>query len=126
METKKHTTEPWSVGGNDAMPHTHHSQLVGLFDDGDGSPTPFVMASFNHNFAELSVANACRAVSCVNALAGIPDPAKYTQSVERLVEAAKKALPFLDDDCQDEDGKCINDQLRSALADMEQGGANAQ
>lgn len=72
------------VGGDMAMKHTHCTQIVGMLDDG-GDRTPFIIGSFNYNFLDIAIVNCVRAVSCVNALAGIKDPAAFVKSVREAV-----------------------------------------
>lgn len=67
-----------------AMKHTHCTQIVGMLDDG-GDRTPFIIGSFNYNFLDIAIVNCVRAVSCVNALAGIKDPAAFVKAAREAV-----------------------------------------
>lgn len=81
----KHTPEPWRQGGSESdavSKFAHASQVVGEL-----SGSSYILASFNFNFSELAIANAGRAVACVNAMAGIPDPAAFVERAKRMEDA---------------------------------------
>ena len=83
MSDKMYTPEPWRVGCDEVMRFAYETQLVGTING-----EPFIMATFNNNFRELSEANAARAEACVNACAGMDDPAA---EIARLRSRAAEA-----------------------------------
>ena len=91
----RHTAEPWMVGGDMAMKHTHCTQIVGMLDDG-GDRTPFIIGSFNYNFLDIAIVNCVRAVSCVNALAGIQDPAAFVKAAREAIDLYENGYPESD------------------------------
>lgn len=80
----KHTPEPWAVGvGVDGKWGRHHASVRT-----DNIPFPIASTMFfGITPQEECEANAARVVACVNALAGIPDPAAEMARL-RAVEAA--------------------------------------
>ena len=77
-----HTKEPWVVDGTEII-CAHDSSHIAEVPDG-GSP-------------EQDAADRARIVSCVNAMAGIPDPAAYVTAFEAMVEALVDAVEIIDD-----------------------------
>ncbi len=62
----EHTKEPWAVGADNPPFYAGDTVVLGVKEG-----LPFVLAQCNHNFDELSRANARRIVACVNACQGI-------------------------------------------------------
>lgn len=63
----EHTKEPWKTGKNGKPFFVGDSSILGVKEGNE-----FILAQCNHNFEELSKANARRIVACVNACEGIP------------------------------------------------------
>ena len=84
----EHTKEPWEVqpSHEDSALFIIGSNLGGLVGAAHGWPSE--IESGNHSRIE---ANARRIVACVNALAGIPDPAAFVQAARGMREAAEAA-----------------------------------
>jgi len=110
------TPEPWMVGNDMAMKHTYCTQIVGMMDG-----EPFIIGSLNYNFLDLAIVNCVRAVACVNAMAGIPDPAAFVDAV-RMHLSTLDAHDIESLDCDRRGEKycdCLSksiDKLRSALS----------
>lgn len=63
----EHTPEPWEVGTNKPPFYAGETVIIGQKES-----QPFILDQCNHNFDELSTANARRIVARTNACAGIP------------------------------------------------------
>ena len=83
-----HTPEPWAVGvGVDGTWGRHHAHVRT-----DNIPLPIASTVFfGITPREECEANAARIVACVNALAGIPDPAAEMARL-RAVEASRETM----------------------------------
>ena len=60
-----HTPEPWEVGADKPPFYAGETVIIGQKEG-----QPFILAQCNHNFDNLSKANARRIVACVNAFEG--------------------------------------------------------
>ena len=80
-EQQKHTAEPWVAVDSDAHDH--------VFDN-DRKRICGIYGGVVHS--EVGRANRDRIVACVNALAGIPDPAAFVAQAKAVREAAHKSL----------------------------------
>lgn len=76
MSEAKHTPEPWSV----------HSKRVWTVEDDCGDP---VAGTFAREEVE-NIANSSRIVACVNAMAGIDDPAAWVKGVKAALKPRAK------------------------------------
>lgn len=85
----QHTPEPWTIG------KSHHdcSSTI-LWHDPEIENEPYELME-SLLAPTLSDPNIDRAVACVNALAGIPDPVEYVAAMGELVAAGRNALPVL-------------------------------
>jgi len=87
----KHTSEPWVVYNAGDEGDTY-------IGDKEGHVSPIA-----ENFAE---ADAFRVVTCVNAMAGIEDPAAFVKAVREIIDGASPSHT------DGEDGKPIYRRLR--------------
>lgn len=116
----KHTKEPWAL-----------ESITGSFDDGweanlipltgpDSDWHCFVTAfGFGDpDYREIAEANARRIVACVNALAGIENPAEYIASIRAatLKEAADRVLAEKVEDTGTEGDTAYNMAIDHAIA----------
>ena len=86
MSEQKWTKEPWCKGDDNSplLPCTEPRQILGQLPDGRWC----VLFSGNIHFPDV-IPNVDRAVACVNALAGIPDPAAFVSRVRAMEEFIK-------------------------------------
>lgn len=79
----EHTPEPWAI-------------LSGSLETEVGAYQAGLIASFKHTSPEFDTAithaNAARAVTCVNAMAGIADPMAFRAGYESQEEALRKFI----------------------------------
>lgn len=96
MSEQKWTKEPWEF-------HPEHGQVwakndkehpryevgcdisLALFESWDGVPGP-----------DAADANGQRAVACVNALQGIPDPAAWVEAAKKAIDSAQRVYDSLE------------------------------
>ena len=94
MTEMKHTKEPW-------IQWQDHPDV---FAGGVVSQTPYSItggervADFSHDDPSdedaTGIANAARCVSCINALAGIPNPPAFVEAVKELVDMLDSAIVY--------------------------------
>lgn len=83
-----HTKEPWKVSNYRPAQIIARNPSESTYEKGDNLFEPLAVVSTGNGFADL--ANAVRIVQCVNALAGIQDPAA---AIAAAREALVTALP---------------------------------
>lgn len=83
MSEQKWTKEPWCKGDDNSplLPCTEPRQILGQLPDGRWC----VLFSGNIHFPDV-IPNVDRAVACVNAMAGIPDPAAFVSRMRAMEE----------------------------------------
>ena len=123
----KHTAEPWFIGSGSHVcgalagmirvesPEDFHSNGIDYPDGSTKSYTNVVCGTTGHS--DTARANILRIVSCVNALADIPDPAAFVARAKRM-EADRAALLAVVRECARADSDCcgaIRSLARSAL-----------
>ncbi len=106
MSEHKHTPEPWDVKGNQIKcPMGHVAECFRLDKYIEGN----------------TEANAERIVTCVNAMAGIDDPAAFVKQAKaapemlKSLEAIAEGCSFPDNDVE----RAIRDRCRAAIAKAE-------
>ena len=123
-----HTPEPWSIGSGSHVSgmwsgmirieslEDFHSNGVDYPDGSTKSYTNVVCGTTGHS--DTARANMLRIVECVNALAGVEDPAA---AIREAMEAMKSLIEGWDfDEIGQVDGELV-ERLRAALAKL--GGA---
>ena len=86
MSTPKHTPEPWRVDMNESL---KVRMIVSSSGEAVGK-APVAQILTTNPYAvpeEVQIANAERIVECVNACAGIDEPAKFIKAVELCAKA---------------------------------------
>ena len=100
MSAPKHTPEPWNYGGSitgcgfSTYINAAGGGVIGSAGDHDtrcgGLHVMYASRFYNDDPAKQAQANAARIVACVNACAGMADPADH---IERLKDLAHGVLP---------------------------------
>lgn len=83
-----HMKEPWEINGCDWDEETDQAIGCQVTD----SEFYFVASCEGGRSSDHDNANARRIVDCVNALAGIPDPAAFVEAARGMAEAADGAI----------------------------------
>lgn len=125
MTQPKHTPEPWLIGKTTekGMPIETETDLIGFFDPWS-------------NLNNVDLANAARIVSCVNALAGIPNPQAFVEAAGELLRVLWTVELFFKNDsicsfcaAQVENYEevkhyedCIYEEIQSALKQAKEAG----
>lgn len=104
----KHTPEPWTIGAGSHVcgmwsgmirvesPEDFHSNGIDYPDGSTRSFTNVVCGTTGHS--ETARENMLRIVACVNAMAGIPDPAAFVERAKRIEDAARDLIGCWQDD----------------------------
>lgn len=88
-----HTPEPWHLHPKDRYPRTICVLIDGREVQISEANIPRIDVE---DAVEMANANAARIVACVNALAGVPDPAAFVKAARELVTAGSIAASRLD------------------------------
>jgi hypothetical protein len=98
MSEQAWTKEPWEIGIDiDTNLRLRHNCLV----QGTGWPFHLPVASTYYPYiadVDQCEANALRIVDCVNALAGIPNPADFVRAARELADIADGTIAFAAND----------------------------
>jgi len=101
----KHTPEPWAQVPKRGSAH--------IWNEATG----IVVAGFGGMTQGQERANLQRTVACVNALAGVPDPAAFVNETLGLLDAARHELSlWLDYRQDDQDTARVVDEITEFLA----------
>lgn len=104
----KHTPEPWAIGSGSHVcggwsgmirvesPEDFHNNGIEYPDGSTRSFTNVVCGTTGHS--ETARENILRIVACVNAMAGIDDPAAFVARAKRIEEAARDLIGCWQDD----------------------------
>jgi hypothetical protein len=105
MSELKHTPEPWQRDGTAIFDCQHFPEMVATT-----SPAMCGPGMTNATF------NAQRIVDCVNALAGIPNPAEFVRAAEANADLMKKAVALLDPCMSESDIRKLRGHFLEALS----------
>jgi hypothetical protein len=108
VSAPKHTPEPWRIDG----PLTDAGHVLIVDPHGDA------LARLDAETVHLETVNAARIVACVNAFAGIDDPAAFVAAHRELVEAARGIIQAINRAVEplDFEVQIADRRLRAALA----------